>query len=270
MFKKHLSDGLAAIALVVLIVLLFGFYNAMSVTALSGPPQQAEVSPSGQAGAPSATPAAKKSNSFELLILGDSIAKGTGDEKGQGFDGYLSQSFKNNTSKDISVQNVGVDGLESLGLLNQIKAESLNQTISDADLILISIGGNDLRRVLSADDISKTAIFKSNLDSYVQNLRETLQILRSNNPDCLIVVLGIYDPYEGTTSPGDTLLLHEWNYNTQELVSSGANIIFVPTYDLMKFNLNRYLAPDGLHPNSAGYQAISSRINSTVSIIVAQ
>jgi lysophospholipase L1-like esterase len=28
----------------------------------------------------------------------------------------------------------------------------------------------------------------------------------------------------------------------------------------VKFNIKKYIAPDGLHPNSAGYQAISSRI----------
>lgn len=269
MFKKDFSDGLAAIALVFLIIFSLGFYNAVSITTRSFTPP-AVVSPSIQYGPSSGGPTAKKSNSFTVLILGDSIAKGTGDEKGLGFEGYLAQSFKNNTSKDISVQDEGVDGLESQGLLNQIKTERLSQTLTSADFILISIGGNDLRRVLSADDMNKTEIFKSNLDNYVQNLKATLQVLRSSNPGCLIVVLGIYDPYEGTTSPGDTLLLHEWNYNTQQLVTGEKDIIFVPTYDLMEFNLSRYLAPDGLHPNSAGYQAITNRINSSVSSVVGQ
>ncbi|OLN29083.1 hypothetical protein [Desulfosporosinus metallidurans] len=52
------------------------------------------------------------------------------------------------------------------------------------------------------------------------------------------------------------------------LIEDDGKGIFIPTYDLLKFNLGRYLAKDGLHPNSAGYQAHSNRISKSVEAII--
>ena len=52
--------------------------------------------------------------------MGDSIAKGTGDEKGKGIGGYLVDLLKSQTPKDIKVDNVAVDGykIDDLDALN--------------------------------------------------------------------------------------------------------------------------------------------------------
>jgi lysophospholipase L1-like esterase len=81
----------------------------------------------------------EKNSPLKVLILGDSIAKGTGDEQGKGFSGYLSDELKKSTSKDIIVKNEGIDGLTSTALLEQLQSKRLNPMITDADLILVSI-----------------------------------------------------------------------------------------------------------------------------------
>ncbi len=268
MFKKRLSYAIIALSLVGVILLSIGFYQAMKVTMVPQR-QQSALATLAQPEENSSQPVAKNANSLQVLILGDSIAKGTGDEKGLGFSGYLSQSFRNNTSKDIVVNNVGTDGLESLGLLTQLQNSNLDQVIAQSNIILISIGGNDLRRIISANDIGKEEAFKTKLDNYASNLKETLTILRNNNSHALIVVLGIYNPYEGTTNTEDNNLLNEWNYGTEQLITNRGKVVFIPTYDLMKYNLSKYLAPDGLHPNSAGYQALSNRISKSIESIIA-
>ncbi len=268
MLKKSMWYSILTIAFVGLIVLSMGFYQAIIVTTAVNPQPSAKP-PMTQTKANSTKLSSKNSNSFQMLILGDSIAKGTGDEKGKGFSGYLPESFKNDTSKEILINDAGIDGLESLGLLEQLQSKRLDKTIADSDMTLVSIGGNDLRSILTLNDLAKEDQFKVRLDSYLSNLKQTLKILRTDNPNSLIIFLGLYNPYEKVTSPEDTRLLNEWNYNSQQLIEEDGKGIYIPTYDLLKFNLGRYLAKDGLHPNSAGYQALTNRISRSVEAIIA-
>ena len=267
MLKKSIWYSILAIACVGLIVLSMGFYQAIMVTTIIKP------QPSTKTEIPQTSPdstilSSKKANSFKVLLLGDSVAKGTGDEKGKGFSGYLPEYFKNSTAKDIVVDNAGIDGLESLGLLEQLQSGKLDKTIADSDFILISISGNDVRSILSLNALAKEDQFKVRLDSYLGNLKQTLKVLRTTNPNSIIIFLGLYNPYEKASSVEDTRLLNTWNYNTQQLVEEDGKGIFIPTYDLLKFNLGRYISKDGLHPNSAGYQALSNRITKSVETII--
>ncbi len=43
------------------------------------------------------TKISRQTNIIDILIMGDSIAKGTGDEMGKGFSDYLPESLKNKT-----------------------------------------------------------------------------------------------------------------------------------------------------------------------------
>lgn len=62
--------------------------------------------------------AVKNPNSYNILVLGDSLAKGTGDEKESGFPSYFADAWRSKTTKDIKVNNIAVNGDKSLGLLN--------------------------------------------------------------------------------------------------------------------------------------------------------
>lgn len=180
----------------------------------------------------------------------------------------LPEYFKNNISKELVINNAGIDGLVSLGLLEQLQSRRLDKTIGDSDFILISIGGNDVRGILSLNSFAKDDEFKVRQDSYLSSLKQTLKLLRITNPSSTVVFLGLYNPYEKATSAEDTRLLNTWNYNTQQLVEEDGKAIFIPTQDLLKFNLGRYISQDGLHPNSAGYQALSNRISKSVETIL--
>ncbi|TGE33399.1 GDSL-type esterase/lipase family protein [Desulfosporosinus sp. Sb-LF] len=268
MLKKSMWYSIVTIAFVGFIVLSIGFYQAIIVTTMTDP-QPPDTSTTQTTGNSTTNLSSKNASSFNVLILGDSVAKGTGDEKGKGFSGYLPESFKNNTSKEIVVNNAGIDGLESLGLLEQLQSKKLEKTIIDSEMILVSIGGNDIRSILSLNDLAKEDQFKVRQDSYLANLKQTLKVLRTTNPNSKVIFVGLYNPYEKANSLEDIRLLHTWNYNTQQLVEDDGKGIFIPTDDLLKFNLGKFIAKDGLHPNSAGYQALSNRISKSVETIIA-
>lgn len=266
MLKKSIVFSILTISLLGLVLFSIGFYQAISVTMESGP-QSLNPSLPQTPGETTKLPS-KKINAFQVLILGDSIAKGTGDEKGKGFSSYLPEFFKNDTSKEILVNDAGIDGLESLGLLEELQNRSLDKTITESDLILVSIGGNDIKSLLTLNDLAKEDAFNTRQNNYLNTLRQTLKMLRTGSPNSLIIFLGLYNPYEKANSIEDTRLLNTWNYNTQQLIEEDGKGIFIPTDDLLKFNLGRYIAKDGLHPNSAGYQALSNRISKSVEAII--
>ncbi|WP_407309381.1 SGNH/GDSL hydrolase family protein [Desulfosporosinus sp. SB140] len=120
------------------------------------------------------------------------------------------------------------------------------------------------------NSLAQEDAFNTRLNSYLSNLKQILDIINKTNPNSEVVFLGLYNPYEKVTSSEDTKFLSTWNYKTQQLIEDDAKGIFIPTYDLMKFNLSRYLAKDGLHPNSSGYQAISERIGTSIETIIAK
>ena len=267
MFKKSMWYSILTVACVGFILLAIGFYQAIIVTTAINPQPSVKAPISLTTGDSTKLPS-KNANSFQVLILGDSIAKGTGDEKGKGFSDYLPESFKNDTSKEILINNAGIDGQESLGLLEQLQSKKLDKAIIDSDFILVSIGGNDIRSILSLNALAKEDQFKVRQDSYLANLKQTMHLLRTDNPNSIVIFLGLYNPYETVNSAEDTRLLNTWNYNTQQLIEEDGKTLFIPTYDLLKFNLGRYIAKDGLHPNSAGYQALSNRISKSVETII--
>ncbi|AFQ45034.1 GDSL-type esterase/lipase family protein [Desulfosporosinus meridiei] len=267
MFKKSMWYSILVIAFVGFVILANGFYQAILVTTQANPQPTSESSP--LESATDLTPSSKNPNTIQILILGDSVAKGTGDEKSKGFSGYLTEYLKNNTSKEIISDNMGIDGLESTGLLEQLQSHRLEQQLTHTDIILVSIGGNDIRSILTLNSFDKENEFKVRLDRYLSNLKLTFKELRRTNPNSIIIFLGLYNPYEKATNLVDSQLLNSWNFNTQQLVETDSKAIFIPTYDLFKYNTGKFVAQDGLHPNSAGYQAISNRISRSLEMIIA-
>ncbi len=261
MIKKITWYSIAAVSAAMLILFTSGFYKAMKITynakiALN----EKNVEEEKNRTAPSLNPRNKK-NSVSITIIGDSIAKGTGDEKGKGLSGYIPDYFKNQTSKDIIVNNAGIPGLHVSGLLEQLQSGKLDMLTSDSDYIVISIGGNDARGISSVNDISKDDEFSSILNRYLSNLKESIKLIRKSNPECIIIFIGLYSPEPGN---GNSRFINEWNYKTESAVDGDINTVFLSTYGTFKLNSNRFIAPDKLHPNSAGYLAISSMISKSV------
>ncbi len=271
MFNKSTWYLLLFIAFAAFIPLSIGFVRSLQVTGnhiAAEVPETAKPAQAEQA-AQQAVTVEKDPNAFKVLIMGDSIAYGTGDEKERGISTYLVNYLKPQTTKKVSADNIAVNGLESAGLLDMLPNEKPQALTAAADMVVISIGGNDLREVRSRDNTPVDANeYQAIEQAYLNNLKDILQTIRKINPDTYIVFVGLYNPYEGeASSPEDTSFMNTWNYNTQKLFESDDRTIYVPTYDLFKYNLKRFISPDGLHPNALGYQAVSNRIAKSVEYI---
>lgn len=203
---------------------------------------------------------AASNTTYNLLSIGDSLAKGTGDEKGKGFAYYFADSWKTKINKDISINNLAVNGDKSSDLLQILQNPESWTQIAASNLIFISIGGNEIKQFKSSKYTLLSPEVKTVEDTYLNNLTNILKLIRSKNSTCTIVFIGLYNPFGEDISVDKIKLLNTWNYDTEQLISEDTNALFIPTYDLFKFNIDKYLTVDGFHPNGVGYEAISKRI----------
>lgn len=200
-----------------------------------------------------------------IVALGDSLTRGTGDDTGKGYIGYLVEQLEEKSNEKISIHNYGVKGYRSNQLLEQLKQGEIRRKVQDADYILITIGGNDLfqggQTILQMDEQKITQA----KEEYLKNLDSILTELRSLNDSSVIFHIGLYNPFiDLNDSAVTTKIVRDWNYDTNKLLDEKKKAIYVPTFDLFQLSVNDYLYTDKFHPNAEGYRLIAERIASLI------
>lgn len=211
---------------------------------------------------------AQKSGDFTVLALGDSLTRGAGDPTGAGYVGYCTDILKQKSKQNIILSNLGVNGLTSGQLLEQIKQKEVQRQIGTADTIFISIGGNDLHRggrTLLEMDLQAIRGFE---ERYVKNLREILKEIRTTNANAAVFLVGLYNPFINLSDAEVTSkVIRDWNSKTAEVGAAYPKTVFVPTFDLFQLQIDAYLFSDRFHPNAEGYRVMGERM---ASLIMAQ
>ncbi|WP_243387882.1 SGNH/GDSL hydrolase family protein [Bacillus kexueae] len=207
----------------------------------------------------------KDSSHLHIVALGDSLTRGIGDEDGKGYVGFAVDELKQRTEREINVSNLAIRGLRSEELIQQLKESEVKRQIAQADVIMMTIGGNDLfqsgniLRDLSKEQISSTQ------DKFTENLHAIFQSIRSVNKTAVIYYVSLYNPFsEILEKETTTNIVREWNFHSANVVSSYDNIIAVPTYDIFELHLEDYLYTDQFHPNGNGYKLMGERVASLI------
>ncbi|GIO31007.1 MULTISPECIES: GDSL-type esterase/lipase family protein [Paenibacillus] len=273
--SKWIWRSVGILSVLATLLLLAGFVYA--VKDIQNPQAAKEQGPKAaepQTGTVSSNPETAKELKF--AVLGDSLAKGTGDNSGMG--------FARRTIKELSpaggrkatlLNNLGINGLTTTGLLPKLEERGTKYVLGQADVILLSIGGNDLFQ--GADLISKGIAGTSStakgqeldpkdllkgLPKASTQLKAILERIRAINPNALIVYVGLYNPFgdiEDLQIPGNEAVA-EWNQAALDTINKYGNMTLVPTFDIFQHHLDRYLSSDHFHPNGDGYQQIAVRI----------
>jgi lysophospholipase L1-like esterase len=208
-------------------------------------------------------PQPAKNGERRILVLGDSLARGTGDETGKGFAVDVLQAYRKRGPAELT--KLGVGGSESPEVLAVAESPTVRARAAEADLILLSVGGNDLSHAASAfGDRSATGLADAVSEArsrYVENLRGILRALREANPSAPILVVGLYDPFSGEAGPGrlGSSVILQWNTLAAETALAFPGVTVIPTFDIFQGRPDR-LAPDKYHPNREGYRLIAERM----------
>ncbi|KFZ42900.1 GDSL family lipase [Anoxybacillus flavithermus] len=201
-----------------------------------------------------------KSRDLHVVALGDSLTEGVGDGEG-GYVTLVKQYLEQREDiNEVFVQNLGKRGLRSEQLTDVIMNNE--SVIRKADLILITIGGNDIMKVVRSHFLSLTyELFVKEQQAFASRLDEQLQLLRHMNQDTDIVLIGLYNPFSSAfpNIPEMDEIIHMWNEGSEEVISRYDRTLFVPIADLFE-GRDDVLYDDQFHPNKIGYEQMAKRI----------
>lgn len=211
----------------------------------------------------------KKNNdkSSNIFAFGDSLTRGTGDKTGKGYIGDLLGQLKAQSDHSIHLSNIAIKGQTSVELAKQIKQPEIQRQIKQADILIFTIGGNDLFNGGEAlVNFSEESIQQSQTN-YLKDLNEILKTLRRLNDTATIYHVGLYNPFIKLDDGKETSsAVMEWNNQTIEAENHYSHVVFVPTFDLFQLHPNDLLYSDHFHPNAEGYKLIANRLASLIQI----
>jgi lysophospholipase L1-like esterase len=208
--------------------------------------------------------AAPRGGAFRIVALGDSITDGTGDPIGRGYASRVSEALRKNR-RIVIFTNLAVGGAETEDVLAVMNKGEAARQIAEADLILLSAGGNDLSHSLRAITGEPDREPELALSRAKENLAAILARLRAAAPQASIRLLGLYNPFEIT--PGDAprarAQLYEWNAVIEQATHPYDDVLVVPVADIFAGRPDR-LAGDRYHPGPRGHALMADRVLSTL------
>ncbi|WP_028784258.1 SGNH/GDSL hydrolase family protein [Thalassobacillus devorans] len=202
---------------------------------------------------------------LKIVAIGDSLTQGVGDDTGNGgYVGILEENLQNaELYPNLKIENYGKRGNRTDQLIKRMKTEEISNSLEDADIVLITIGANDVMKVIK-DNFQNLDYqdFVEVQDQYRQNLEEIFQIILEKNPDASIYHLGLFNPFEGyfTNIPEMGRIMSDWNQIGIEVSEEYDAVTFIPIEDLFTNAEERLLWEDHFHPNKKGYKLIAERV----------
>ncbi|WP_020616604.1 GDSL-type esterase/lipase family protein [Paenibacillus daejeonensis] len=287
--SKGLWRGIALVATAATLLLLAGFVYAVSdVMGLGGP--RNTLLP------PEQTPGQSERQELRITALGDSLTRGVGDANGRGYVNLVLEGLEEKLDVPVRLNNnLAVGGMRADELADKLESDSGYQyAIRQADLILLTIGGNDLFQFAryqeeapsvegalpegegalpqdsgTADTPSVGGVpgelsieaLGERIETALDRFRLVAERIHTLNPEARLIYVGLYNPfYDVPELRPASLLVQQWNNGVYTILQSYPDMQMVPAYDLFEATINSYLSGDRFHPNGAGYEQIAERI----------
>jgi lysophospholipase L1-like esterase len=196
------------------------------------------------------------------VVIGDSVAHGAGDERGVGIAGDLAHELRL-LGRNAEVHNFGVNGARTSGTRRALQDRRLTATVARADIVVLSVGGNDLYGDRLAQVLSRTvpALQQKRILGRVEQVVE--DVIRIN-PAARVYLLGLYNPYPRSAR---SLWLEEqvnrWDARLIMRFAANRQVTIIRICDLLQ-NPDRLSSRDRFHPGARGYAAIANRIASAI------
>jgi lysophospholipase L1-like esterase len=198
---------------------------------------------------------------LSYIALGDSLTIGTGAMFSGGFVQQYAQFTERILNYPLQVQTFAKNGMNSSKLVELItRNQSIRSAILRANIITITIGGNDL---LEANRLFQETfdfqIFHYTVKKLSKNLNIILSEIHSlkytSSTPYFIRIISLFNPFP------NIMYSEYWVTNFNQVLRSftSKNIEFVNVSHLFKFN-RKLISFDRLHPSKEGYKRIAEEI----------
>lgn len=198
----------------------------------------------------------------DYVVLGDSIAFGAGmvNTVGACYGKIVADTNGYNYS------NHSIPGITSGVLLGMLKTTSVEKRVKEAEIISISIGGNNYLTnnmvALAIDCLvtKKTDRFDKIANVFYDEFCEIMDVINELNPDAVVLMQTLYNPQDGAAGivyglGGDKLNEMIRKYDAEH----PGEIVIVEVGDALNQNRANF-ADDKLHPSSRGNEVIAQTI----------
>lgn len=217
---------------------------------------------------------------IHLAAVGDSLTHGVGDTTHQG--GYvplIAQDMQVATNRKVATSNYGVTGDTARQIQKRVrKQKKLQASVKNADVITMTVGGNDLMHLLQKNMLSiNTKDVTKGINTFQKHLTSLISDVRALNPNAPIYVFGIYNPFY-VYFPNITKMqtsVQRWNKQTQKTLTKMNKVYYVDIDSVLskgngqkkassakkqKAVNNLIYGKDHFHPNNAGYEQMTTQL----------
>ncbi|HDR4946032.1 TPA: SGNH/GDSL hydrolase family protein [Bacillus cereus] len=203
----------------------------------------------------------KKTGTLQIVSLGDSLTRGVGDKEGIGYVGRMKEDLQKDYKQKIALTNLAVSGAKMPDLLKQIESNGAQYSIKQADVIVLTIGGNDLFPGWESLGKIDLDTYRPDTETFQNEAKKIIEEIRKLNTDSPIFWLGLYNPFEDVEDlKGSSNIVVDWNASLEKLALNDKNVYITPTFDLFQNRGKDLLYSDHFHPNEVGYTYMAERL----------
>lgn len=206
------------------------------------------------------------STDLKIISIGDSLTQGVGDyPKKTGYQPILEMYLENELKmEEINIVQYGKKGLTSSGLVGKIGSEKVLKLIKDADVVIITIGGNDVMSIAKKNyKHLQVSQFSEGINEYEKNVSTVLTSIREKNNKADIYLVGLYNPFRKWLNDIEEFddIMIKWNERSEEISHAFDRVYFVEIANAFsKEKENPIYEEDFFHPNSKGYEIMGNAI----------
>lgn len=203
----------------------------------------------------------KKTGTLQIVSLGDSLTRGVGDKEGIGYIGQMKEDLQKDYKQKVALTNLAVSGAKMPDLLKQIESSGAQYSIKQADVIVLTIGGNDLFPGWESLGKIDLETYRPDTETFQSEAKKIIEEIRKVNTDSPIFWLGLYNPFEDVEDlKGSSNIVVDWNASLEKLALTDKNVYITPTFDLFQNRGKDLLYSDHFHPNEVGYTYMAERL----------
>ncbi|HDR6300848.1 MULTISPECIES: SGNH/GDSL hydrolase family protein [Bacillus] len=203
----------------------------------------------------------KKTGTLQIVSLGDSLTRGVGDKEGIGYIGRVKEDLQKDYKQKVALTNLAVSGAKMPDLLKQMESSGAQYSIKQADVIVLTIGGNDLFPGWESLGKIDLETYRPDTETFQNEAKKIIEEIRKLNTDSSIFWLGLYNPFEDVEDlKGSSNIVVDWNASLEKLAINNKNVYITPTFDLFQNRGKDLLYSDHFHPNEVGYTYMADRL----------
>ncbi|SFA97150.1 Lysophospholipase L1 [Lentibacillus halodurans] len=203
------------------------------------------------------------SRDTHITAIGDSLTQGVGDNVVDGgYVGILDKTI-NESIQLVSFDQYGKRGNRSDQLLERLNKQEIEQSIEQSNIVLITIGANDIMQVVKENFTSlQIEDFTTAKRAYEDRLHQIFDKINVLNPNTDIYLIGIYNPFVNYFGDIEELemIVNSWNETSRNVTEQYHDTTFIPVADLFEDTDKDLFADDNFHPNHQGYQQFTRRV----------